>query len=110
MASEKPFADLLGGFIRDSPLLPMDDYTRILFDNGLRDLHIFLKVYPVMAENETDLYHFISGSSLIPYMERLDTAGQRLFKSEFTKRIQTHFMSFPAIYPFKRILMYGIRL
>src|SRR5690606_33464594 len=27
LASEKPFADLLGGFTQDSPLLQVDDYT-----------------------------------------------------------------------------------
>ena len=106
---EKPFTDLLNGFRRDSPLLEIDDYARMMFEGGLEGLNIFLKVYPIIASSETELYNFISGSALIPYMERLDQQGQDLLKSEFLKRIKNRFETFPAIYSFKRILLYGIR-
>ncbi|PPL02360.1 methyltransferase domain-containing protein [Parapedobacter indicus] len=108
IVTEKPFVDLLRGFIRNSPVLTIDDYTKLLFDCGLKGLNVSLKVYPIIATSEIELYNFISGSALIPYMERLDRAGQELLKSVFIQRIQTHFISFPAIYPFKRILMYGV--
>ena len=88
MVTEKPFNQLLGGFRRYSPLLSIDDYATIMFKCGLQDLHIFIKVYPIIAASEMDLYHFISGSALIPYMERLDAAGQGLFKSVFIERIK----------------------
>ena len=109
LVSEKPFADLLGGFIQISPVLTIDDYVKLLFDSGLQDLDVSLKVYPIIAKSETELYEFISGSALIPYMERLDEAAQELVKTAFIQRIQTYFASFPAVYPFKRILMYGVR-
>jgi hypothetical protein len=32
-----------------------------------------------------ELYNFISGSALIPYLERLDPKGQEVLKSEFIK-------------------------
>ncbi|HEX7847150.1 MAG TPA: methyltransferase domain-containing protein [Chitinophagaceae bacterium] len=107
--SGKPFVDLLHGFRRDSPLLEIDDYARIMFEGKLQELNIFIKVYPIIAANETDLYNFISGSALIPYMERLDPEGQELLKTEFVKRIKKQFEPFPAIYSFKRILLYGIK-
>jgi len=47
---------------------------------------------------------------LIPYMDRLKQNDQELFKSEFIKRIQNYFGTFPAIYPFKRILLYGAKI
>lgn len=106
--SEKPFIDLLEGFIQNSPILRIDDYAKLLFDNGLKDLSISLKVYPIVARSETDLYDFISGSALIPYMERLDDEGQKLLAAAFMRRIQAYFGSFPSIYPFKRILLYGV--
>ncbi len=109
LVREKPIVDLLDGFVRNYPLLQIDDYTKILFENGLKDLNISLKVYPIIAHSGEDLYRFISGSALIPYMEKLDIEGQKLLESEFKKRIQTRFISFPAIYPFKRILMYGVK-
>jgi len=52
---------------------------------------------------------FISGSALIPYMERFGPKEQELFKAEFIKRIKKQFENFPAIYSFKRILLYGIK-
>jgi trans-aconitate 2-methyltransferase len=109
MVSEQPFVDLLGGFRQDSPLLKMDDYAKLMFQYGLKDLIIFLKVYPIIAEDEIELYNFISGSALIPYMERLDHKEQEFLKSEFIKRIKKHFGTFPAIYSFKRILLYGVK-
>jgi trans-aconitate 2-methyltransferase len=109
MASEKPFADLLGGFRHDSPLLNIDEYTNILFHNGLKDLTILLKVYPIIANSETDLFNFISGSALIPYLERLAIKEKEIFVSAYKQRIKKHFKSFPAIYPFKRILMHGTK-
>lgn len=108
IVAEKPFVDLLGGFIQDSPVLTIDAYTKLLFDSGLKSLDVSLRVYPLIATSEVELYNFISGSALIPYMERLDGAAQELLKSAFIQKIQAHFVSFPAIYPFKRILMYGV--
>jgi trans-aconitate 2-methyltransferase len=109
VVSEKTFVYLLGGFRRDSPVLQIDDYAKIMFECGLTDLKIFLKVYPIIAKDEMELYNFISGSALIPYMERLDPKEQEFLKTEFIKRIKKHFEPFPAIYSFKRILLYGIK-
>jgi trans-aconitate 2-methyltransferase len=109
MVSERKLVDLLGGFRLDSPVLELDDYTKMMFETGLKDLNIFLKVYPIIAKSEMELYNFISGSALIPYMERLDPTGQDLLKSEFIKRIKKQFGTFPAIYSFKRILLYGVK-
>ncbi|MGS2739295.1 methyltransferase domain-containing protein [Sinomicrobium sp. M5D2P17] len=109
MVSEKPFVDALDGFCRNSPLLQVDDYAGMMYAGGLKDLNIFVKVYPIIAKHDMDLYHFISGSSLIPYMERLGEEEQLLFRSEFIRRIKKHFISFPAIYAFKRLLLYGVR-
>jgi len=109
IVKEKPFVDLLKGFRQESPLLLIDEYAKIMFDCGIKDPNIFLKMYPIIAKDELDLYSFISGSALIPYMERLDPNEQELLKSEFIKRIKNNFASFPAIYPFKRILLYGVK-
>lgn len=109
LVREQPFSDYLNGFTRESPLLSLDDYAQILFENGLTDINISLKVYPIIANDETDLFNFISGSALIPYMELLNDENRKTLKSEFLKRIKMHFKKFPAIYSFKRILLYGIK-
>jgi trans-aconitate 2-methyltransferase len=107
LVQEKPYADYLQGYIRESPLLTIDQYTQILFENGLNDIQIMQKVYPIIADNPQTLFDFISGSALIPYLERLDANQQKHFIAEFKSRIQHSFKSFPAIYAFKRLLLYG---
>jgi trans-aconitate 2-methyltransferase len=109
LVSEKPFSGMLNGFVRDSPLLEVDDYANILYRCGLNDLDISLRVYPIIAESELELYNFILGSALVPYMEKLDEKGQELLKSEFLTRIKSAFEPFPSIYAFKRILLYGVK-
>jgi len=81
--------------------------TQILFDHGLKDLNVFQKVYPIIAEDHDTLFNFISGSALIPYLERMNPDQQNVFTTEFKRRIAEAFPKLPAVYSFKRILMYG---
>lgn len=107
LASEEPFKTQLNSLNRISPVLSLDEYAKIMFDAGLKDLNISIKVYPIIAEDAEELFKFISGSALIPYLERLDKTQQEIFTTEFKIRIAEKFKNFPAIYAFKRILMYG---
>jgi trans-aconitate 2-methyltransferase len=97
----------LKDYKREPPLLSIDQYAQKLFENGLNNLQILQKVYPIIADNAQTLFDFISGSALIPYLERLDASQQKNFIAEFKARIQNEFKSFPAIYAFKRLLLYG---
>lgn len=103
----EPFKSYLKEYKRDSPVLKMDDYAQILFDGGLKDLQLLQKVYPIIANDHDTLYNFISGSALIPYIERLEGDQKELFIQTFKERIATHFPNLPAIYSFKRLLIYG---
>ncbi|WP_312133479.1 MULTISPECIES: hypothetical protein [unclassified Empedobacter] len=66
-----------------------------------------MKVYPIYGNDETEFYNFISGSALIPYMKRLTTEQQELFTTEFKTRINKYYKTFPTIYSFMRMLLYG---
>jgi trans-aconitate 2-methyltransferase len=107
LVNEEPFKTYLNGFTRDSPVLSIDEYAQILFDGGLEDLKILQKVYPIIANDHETLYNFISGSALIPYIERLEGEEKELFITTYKQRIAEHFPKLPAIYSFKRILLYG---
>ncbi|OXB04465.1 methyltransferase domain-containing protein [Flavobacterium pectinovorum] len=107
LIDEEPFKSYLNGFKRDSPVLSIDDYAQILFDGGLEDIQIMQKVYPIIANDHETLYNFISGSALIPYIERLDGDERTLFIKTYKERIAAEFPKLPAIYSFKRILLYG---
>ena len=82
LASEEPFRTQLGSWNRVSPVLSIDEYAQILFDAGLKDLNISVKVYPIIADDYEKLYQFISGSALIPYVEKLDEVDKEKFITE----------------------------
>jgi trans-aconitate 2-methyltransferase len=107
LAEEGPFKTYFKGWKRDSPVLSMDQYAQIMFDGGLEEIQIMQKVYPIIAHDHDTLYNFISGSALIPYIELLHEDQQEFFISTFKTRITEHFPKLPAIYAFKRILLYG---
>lgn len=107
LVQEKPFREFLNGWKREPTMLSIDEYAQILFDGGLKDIQIIQKVYPIIADDAEKLFDFISGSALIPYMERLSEEQQELFISEYKTRINKAFKKFPAIYAFKRLLLYG---
>lgn len=107
LTDEQPFASFLNNWKRLSPVLSMDDYARILFDNGIKDMQLFQKVYPIIAEDHETLYKFISGTSLVPYLERLEGREKELFIKEYKTRITKRFEKLPALYAFKRLLIYG---
>lgn len=109
MAAEEPFCSYLKGWNRVSPVLSLDDYAELLYKEGLVQLDLSIRVYPIVADSEKMLYEFIAGSALIPYMEHLEKERHQLFIHAFRSRIRAHFPEFPAIYPFKRLLLYGRR-
>jgi trans-aconitate 2-methyltransferase len=107
LASEEPYKTYLQSWNRVSPVLSLDEYSRMMFEYGLKNLQISIKVYPIIAEDTEKLFQFISGSALIPYVERLEGNTKQQFIEEYKKRIAEKFGKFPAIYAFKRILLYG---
>lgn len=107
LVREEPYVSYLKNWNRDSPVLTMDHYAQILFDHGLSNIQIFQKVYPIIAEDHEALYQFISGTSLIPYLDRLQGEEKQALINEFKIRIAAKFTKLPAIYAFKRILIYG---
>lgn len=107
LVNEEPFKTYLNGYKRESPVLSIDEYAQILFDGGLENIQVLQKVYPIIANDHETLYNFISGSALIPYIERLEGEKQALFIKTYKERIAMNFPKLPAIYSFKRILLYG---
>lgn len=107
LVQEKPFADYLHGWKRESALLSIDQYAQIMFEGGLHNIQVIQKVYPIITDDAEQLFDFISGSALIPYLEKMTGSEQELFTTAYKSRIQKEFKRFPSIYAFKRLLLYG---
>jgi trans-aconitate 2-methyltransferase len=104
IASESPFREALDGWNRQSPVLPLDSYAELLYENGGRNLIVFEKVYPHVLENAEAVREWTRGTALVPYLERLPQTRQPAFLEEYTNRLRTHWPASPIFYGFRRIL------
>ena len=100
-AGEEPFRSILHGFIRQAPVLSIDQYAQMLFDCGGENSVAFEKVYAHILADSDAVVEWISGTACVPYFERL---GEH--KDEFVQVIGTRMRAAlpqsPVFYPFRR--------
>jgi trans-aconitate 2-methyltransferase len=107
LVQEDLFKESLQGWVRWSPVLRLEEYAELLFRRLAKDMSIYQKVYPIIVAYHDELYDFISGSALVPYMERLDKEKQLELENKFKNKIQQSFPIMPGIYAFKRVMIYA---
>lgn len=109
VAGREPFKSALNGWIRFAPVLPIESYAEILFQQNAERITVFEKVYPHVLENSDAVVEWISGTALVPYFERLDEP----MRDEFTQVIRDELCialpGSPIFYPFKRIFLSGFK-
>ncbi|MFN8372574.1 MAG: methyltransferase domain-containing protein [Anaerolineae bacterium] len=108
IALEEPFRSALNGFVRYSPVLPIDDYAQMLFDGGCENIVVFEKIYPQVHENSDGVVEFTKGSVLVPYLERLGDLGET-FMQTYRQRLRQHLPASPQFYSFRRIIFVGTK-
>ena len=104
LANEEPYLGILKGFNRQAPVLPIDQYTQILFDCGAQDIIIFEKIYPHILEDSDAVVDWVSGTALVPYFEKLG-AHKNEFLNVLRKRMRSAIPQSPVLYPFRRTLL-----
>ncbi len=102
-AKEDPFHGILGGFERISPVLTIDQYAKILFEQNTENIIVFEKVYSHVLENSDAVVEWISGTALVPYFERLGNHKDE-FLEVLRKKMKLALPESPLLYPFRRIL------
>lgn len=107
IAGQAPFHKVLGGWLRVSPVLAIDDYARILYENGAQDIVVFEKIYPHILENAEALADWTSGTALVPYFERMGKQISEQFMEMYRRRLREIFPASPVFYGFRRILLSG---
>lgn len=105
LVHEVPWYDEWKDSIRSSPMLSLDEYTRLLFQLNAKDILVYQKVYPIIADSIDTLYAFISGSALIPYLEQLQEPVKTRFTTAYKEKINRIFTSVPMVYAFKRMVL-----
>ena len=107
LVRKEPFASSLNLWYRAPPVLSLDEYTSLLFQNGASNMIIYQKVYPLIAQSPDELFEFIAGTTLVPYFERLNNTLQEELSIAFKNKIRMQFPKTPLVYAFKRIIIYA---
>jgi trans-aconitate 2-methyltransferase len=105
IANTYPYNIALDGWARDTPVLTIEGYTKILFDAGGEYITVYEKIYPHVLEDANALADWTSGTALVPYLERLPKELHDPFITKYKEGLQRQYNTSPVFYPFNRILM-----
>ena len=102
-ADEEPFKTVLKGFQRYAPVLSIDEYARLFFEQGAEEIVVFEKIYPHVLEDSDAVVEWISGTALVPYFERIGEHKQEFLEAVRAK-MRAALPETPVFYPFRRTL------
>jgi trans-aconitate 2-methyltransferase len=104
-ACESPFREAMDGWEWKFPVLETETYAEILFELDGRDITVFDKVYPHVLNNADDAFDWLSGTTLLPYLERMPGDLHAPFKERIREKLWSTWPSGPFLFPFRRILL-----
>ncbi|HTP66799.1 MAG TPA: methyltransferase domain-containing protein [Geobacteraceae bacterium] len=104
-AREEPFKTALGGWVRHSPVLEIDRYAELLYRSGGEDITVFEKVYAHILADAEAVAEWTTGTTLVPYFERLDSELRERFLDSYRQKLRELWPRSPVFYTFRRILM-----
>jgi trans-aconitate 2-methyltransferase len=110
VASEEPFRTALGGFVMTSATLGPEQYAALLWQCGIRDMHVRLQVYTHEMAAPGDVVDWVKGTLLTAYRKRLSPDLYSTFLARYaTLLLQEVQSGSPFLFTFKRILVWGRR-
>ena len=105
LAGEAPFREALGGYVLRSPVLEPEEYSRLLFDLGLRDVRVFLRVYLHVVPSPEEVVEWVNGTTLTAYESRLPADLYAEFLTRYRERLlprlesrQPYPFTFPRVF------------
>ena len=105
LAEQPPYLEAYQGWNRGSHVLEIDRYAEMLFENGSKSMQVFEKIYPLVLKDVDALVTWVSGTALLPYLERLPESLKSSFLEDYKGLLSRRFPKTPVFYAFKRILM-----
>ena len=102
-ASEEPFATALRGWLRSVPVLTIREYSELLYDSGGEDITVFEKIYPHILPDSYAVLDWLSGTAILPYLERLPLELHESFLGALGEKLKEAYPGTPVFYPYNRI-------
>jgi trans-aconitate 2-methyltransferase len=110
VAREPEMAARLGGFVRGSPLLEPEAYSRILFRHGFARQRVRLEVYAHPLGSREDVVEWVRGTTLTDYEKRLDAQAFDRFLSRYRERLMAALPDErPFLFTFRRLFIWARR-
>jgi trans-aconitate 2-methyltransferase len=109
-AREEPFTNALKGWYRIAPVLEIDAYAELLHQSGGSEITVIEKVYPVIMPDSDAVAEWTSGTTLVPYFERLPRELHELFLDRYREKLHGLWPTVSVYYTFRRILFVANRV
>ena len=110
VAREDPFAGVLAGHTRQTPVLAPEAYAALLYELGFRQQSVRLQVYGHILPSRDDVVEWVRGSVLTDYERRMPAELWPLFLERYRERLMSQLPDTrPFFYPFRRILFWAAR-
>jgi trans-aconitate 2-methyltransferase len=108
-ASAEPFKSALGGWLRQSPVLEIDEYAQLLYSCGAADFTVMEKVYPAFLPNAAAIAEWTKGTTLVPYLERLPLELHEIFLQKYRELLTAALPKGEIMFTFRRILFAAVK-
>jgi trans-aconitate 2-methyltransferase len=109
LAAREPYRTALGGFSRSSPVLTISAYAELFYALGASSIVALEKVYPHVLDGADALVEWMSGTALVPYLERLTEPHATDFASAYRELLRVRFPERPVFLGFQRIILSACR-
>jgi trans-aconitate 2-methyltransferase len=110
LASEAPYRDWLGGFVRKSGALSLERYAELFHIYGFEDAVCVDKIYGhTLAGGVSDVVEWVKGTALVPYLSRFDVAQKAAFLDAYRERLTAAIGDAkPYFFTYRRTLLWGL--
>ena len=108
-ASEEPFRTALNGWVRQSPVLEIDQYAQLLHGCGTTEFTVLEKVYPTYLPDAASIAEWTKGTTLVPYFERLPQELHEPFMQRYRELLVKALPEGEIMFTFRRILFTAIK-
>lgn len=102
----EPYRTMLGGYVRRPTVLEADEYARLLYASGAREIVAMERVYIHELASVSQVVEWTRGTTLLPYLERLPAGEQEGFLAKYRELLERRWgKEHPYAYTFRRILL-----
>jgi trans-aconitate 2-methyltransferase len=110
VAREPRFAKALGGHVRMSAMIAVEEVATLLFDLGFAKQRVRLEVYGHVLARRRDVVEWVKGTLLLDYKKRLSPEEYRDFVARYEELVVPRLGERePYLFPFKRLLVWAER-